>query len=75
MFQCQILTQFAFCGFNILFLSFISYQTVKEPMDLGTILSRLNKFHYKNASECIADFRLLASNCRTFNPPNDVFFI
>ncbi|CAH0477113.1 unnamed protein product [Peronospora belbahrii] len=42
-------------------------QVVKEPMDLGTIRSKLSKNEYKKASEFARDMRLVWSNCKLYN--------
>lgn len=50
------------------------YHTIiKQPMDLGTIKSRLNKNWYKSPKEFAEDVRLTFRNAMTYNPkPQDV---
>lgn len=47
------------------------YLVIRQPMDLGTVKNRINFLWYDNAAECIADLRLIFSNCYRFNPPQD----
>ncbi|CAI5744538.1 unnamed protein product [Peronospora destructor] len=42
-------------------------QVVKEPMDLGTIRSKLSKNEYKKPAELARDMRLVWSNCKLYN--------
>ncbi|CEG45812.1 Transcription initiation factor TFIID, subunit BDF1 and related bromodomain proteins [Plasmopara halstedii] len=42
-------------------------QVVKEPMDLGTIRSKLAKNEYKKPAEFARDMRLVWSNCKLYN--------
>lgn len=43
-------------------------------MDLGTIKHRLDCGYYRNVEECLSDFRLMFTNCYTYNQPDqDVF--
>ena len=51
-----------------------STQVIKEPMDLGTITERLRTLHYRSADECVADFKLMCRNCRTYNNPEFVCY-
>ncbi|GAB5362502.1 hypothetical protein AAMO2058_000802500 [Amorphochlora amoebiformis] len=43
-------------------------QIVKEPMDLGTILKRLEERTYAEPKQVKADVELVWRNCRLFNP-------
>ncbi|KAM6548814.1 hypothetical protein CsatB_020490 [Cannabis sativa] len=46
------------------------YHTIiKQPMDLGTIKTRLNKNWYKSPKEFAEDVRLTFRNAMTYNPP------
>ncbi|XP_062105889.1 transcription factor GTE4 [Humulus lupulus] len=46
------------------------YHTIiKQPMDLGTIKSRLSKNWYKSPKEFAEDVRLTFRNAMTYNPP------
>ncbi|XP_028791997.1 transcription factor GTE12 [Neltuma alba] len=49
------------------------FSVISEPMDLGTIKSKLEKNLYAGAEEFAADVRLTFSNAMRYNPPgNDV---
>lgn len=49
------------------------FTIIKQPMDLGTIKSKLSSGSYPNPLEFAADVRLTFSNAMTYNPPgNDV---
>lgn len=42
---------------------------IKHPMDLGTMKTRLDSGAYASLADFVSDYRLVISNCRTFNPP------
>lgn len=44
------------------------FKVVKEPMDLGTIQSKLTNNQYENGDEFERDIRLVFKNCYIFNP-------
>ncbi|KAK6202282.1 Bromodomain-containing protein [Scheffersomyces amazonensis] len=44
------------------------YNVVKEPMDLGTIQSKLANNQYENGDQFERDVRLVFKNCYLFNP-------
>uniref|UniRef100_A0A0E0K219 Bromo domain-containing protein n=1 Tax=Oryza punctata TaxID=4537 RepID=A0A0E0K219_ORYPU len=44
------------------------FQIIKNPMDLGTIRSKLDSGSYTNPSDFAADVRLTFSNAMTYNP-------
>lgn len=49
------------------------FTIISQPMDLGTIKSKLGKNIYSGIEEFAADVRLTFSNAMTYNPPsNDV---
>ncbi|KAH8327130.1 hypothetical protein KR074_003597, partial [Drosophila pseudoananassae] len=50
------------------------YSVIDHPMDLITIIKRLDNNYYWSVEEAILDFRLIMRNCFTFNPPGDVVF-
>lgn len=69
-------------GFGIYWLCYVclpvlqDYHTiVKHVMDLGTIKKKFEKKEYYSAKECVADFRLIFSNCFLYNRPKDVSHI
>ncbi|CAM9540381.1 unnamed protein product [Chrysoparadoxa australica] len=45
------------------------YQIVKSPIDLGTILSKVKNFSYRNHEAFLDDLELMASNSAQFNGP------
>ncbi|KAJ8038400.1 Bromodomain testis-specific protein [Holothuria leucospilota] len=47
------------------------YQIIKHPMDLGTIRKRLQNNFYYSGKECIADFKLMFTNCYVYNSPGE----
>ena len=47
------------------------HDIIKEPMDFGTIKSRLEENFYWSAQECVQDFKLVFSNCYKYNQPNE----
>ncbi|CAO3608282.1 unnamed protein product [Cunninghamella blakesleeana] len=46
------------------------YDYVKNPMDFGTIVSKLNK--YPDAESFLNDAKQVFVNCYLFNPPDDI---
>ena len=48
------------------------YKIIKTPIDMGTIKKRLENKQYHSAQECIRDFKLMFSNCYTYNKPGEV---
>lgn len=50
------------------------YTIIRRPMDVGTIIQRVQNRYYYNVSELIQDFRLIISNCYTFNRPEDLVY-
>ncbi|XP_019937035.2 bromodomain testis-specific protein isoform X2 [Paralichthys olivaceus] len=47
------------------------YTIIKNPMDLGTIMKRLQNKYYCEAHECIKDFNSMFTNCYMYNRPRD----
>ncbi|XP_055338654.1 bromodomain-containing protein 3-like [Paramacrobiotus metropolitanus] len=43
------------------------HDIITQPMDLGTIQKRLDNYWYRDAQECIADFKVMFTNCYTYN--------
>uniref|UniRef100_A0A6P4FKK0 Transcription factor GTE8 n=1 Tax=Drosophila rhopaloa TaxID=1041015 RepID=A0A6P4FKK0_DRORH len=50
------------------------YAVIDRPMDVGTILKRVQNNYYRDVEEAISDFRLIIRNCFMFNRPGDVVF-
>lgn len=44
-------------------------KVIKNPMDLGTVKTKLEEDEYENAAQFEADVRLILWNCFKFNPP------
>ena len=44
------------------------HNIIKEPMDLGTVKSKMDKRAYCSAAEFAQDVRLIFENCYTYNP-------
>lgn len=50
------------------------YTIIKQPMDMSQIKRKLENHEYSRSQECIDDFRLMFSNCITYNKPGEVRF-
>ncbi|XP_030237929.1 bromodomain testis-specific protein [Drosophila navojoa] len=50
------------------------YTIIQWPMDLGTIMKRLQNLYYQSVEDLISDFRLILRNCYTFNRPGDIVY-
>ena len=50
------------------------FDIIKDPMDLGTINSKLERGRYASPEEFEADVRLVLHNCFLFNHPGKVFY-
>lgn len=50
------------------------YTIIQCPMDVGTIVKRLQNLYYQSVDDLIADFRLMLRNCYTFNRPGDIVY-
>ena len=48
-------------------------EKVKKPMDLGTVLSRIEAEHYKNVEQWKNDMKLIWENAKEFNPPGSFY--
>tara|TARA_A100001015_G_scaffold193432_1_gene215559 strand:+ start:2033 stop:2611 length:579 start_codon:yes stop_codon:yes gene_type:complete len=48
---------------------------VKQPMDLGTVRSKLNGGEYANEDECVADIRLIWHNAMLYNAPGAAVYV
>ncbi|EDV97807.1 bromodomain testis-specific protein [Drosophila grimshawi] len=47
------------------------YDVIRSPMDVGTIIKRVQNYYYHTASEVIHDVNLMIDNCFRFNNPGD----
>lgn len=45
------------------------FDIIKHPMDLSTIMTKLQKNHYSSMTDFVKDVELVFSNARTYNPP------
>lgn len=50
------------------------YTVIHRPMDIGTIVKRVQNNYYKSVNEAIADFKQIISNCFLFNRSGDVVY-
>lgn len=49
------------------------YDVIKQPMDLGTMESKLENNQYKHVDDLVADAQLVFDNCRAYNPRNSPY--
>lgn len=49
------------------------YDFIKEPMDLSTMESKLEKNQYATLDDLLHDAHLIFNNCRLYNPPTSVY--
>ena len=48
-------------------------QVIKEPMDLSTMMTRINSHHYHSCAHYLLDVDLITNNCLEYNPDRDQF--
>ncbi|ETW76825.1 hypothetical protein HETIRDRAFT_28761, partial [Heterobasidion irregulare TC 32-1] len=48
-------------------------EAIKRPMDFGTITTKVAKGKYRSLEEFAADFHLVISNAKSFNPPGTIY--
>ena len=46
------------------------HQVIKRPMDFGTIQRKLFDVAYAQPQQCLADIRLVFTNCAQYNDPS-----
>ena len=51
------------------------FQKIQHPMDLGTVMQKLEKNEYNNSKEWAADVQLVWLNARTYNPRKSLLYI
>lgn len=51
------------------------YSTIKEPMDLHTMRSKLDQRKYHNIEEFVRDLQLIVENCKSFNAPGTEVYL
>lgn len=49
------------------------YEFIKEPMDLSTMETKLEKNQYASLEDLLHDANLIFDNCRLYNPPTSVY--
>jgi histone acetyltransferase len=49
------------------------YEFIKEPMDLSTMETKLEKNQYASINDLVHDAHLIFNNCRLYNPPTSVY--
>lgn len=49
------------------------YEFIKQPMDLSTMETKLEKNQYLTLDDLIHDANLIFNNCRLYNPPTSVY--
>ncbi|KAH7886661.1 hypothetical protein F5I97DRAFT_1807801 [Phlebopus sp. FC_14] len=47
---------------------------IKNPMDFGTMATKVNKGKYRSLEEFKNDFCLVTTNAKTFNPPGTIYY-
>ncbi|XP_034109268.1 uncharacterized protein LOC117571306 [Drosophila albomicans] len=50
------------------------YMIITDPMDVGTIIKRVQNQYYQGVDELIDDFRLVINNCFKFNRTGEVVY-
>jgi hypothetical protein len=50
-------------------------QIVKNPMDLGTVSSKLQGEHYRFVEEILDDIQLVWDNCKMYNHSGSVLLV
>jgi len=46
-------------------------EIINSPMDLETMMYKVNMGDYMSAGQFLDDIKLIASNCLNYNPPKD----
>lgn len=49
-------------------------QVIKHPMDLSTMMKRVNEHFYRNREMFESDFNTIVSNCKTYNSPDTTYY-
>jgi bromodomain and PHD finger-containing protein 1 len=50
------------------------YQTIKEPMDFGQMLNKINELKYEKFEQFEYDFNLIINNCFNFNDKKSFYY-
>lgn len=48
-------------------------EVIKQPMDLSTVLTRINAHHYHTCAHFLDDVNLITNNCLEYNPDKDQY--
>lgn len=48
-------------------------KVIKEPMDLSTVMTRINAHHYYSCEHFLKDIDLITNNCLEYNPDKDQY--
>jgi hypothetical protein len=48
---------------------------VKQPMDLGTVKKKLERFQYKAVEDCLYDIMRIWNNCKSYNAQDHVYIL
>ncbi|XP_017140197.1 bromodomain testis-specific protein-like [Drosophila miranda] len=51
------------------------YEMIKNPMDIGSIIKRIDNRYYRSYAEAVKDFRIMLENCFKFFGPDDPVYI
>ncbi|EDW27961.1 GL27252 [Drosophila persimilis] len=51
------------------------YEMIKNPMDIGSIIKRIENRYYRSYAEAVKDFRIMLENCFQFFGPDDPVYI
>lgn len=46
-------------------------EVIKEPMDLSTVITKIDKHNYLTAKDFLTDIDLICSNALEYNPDKD----
>eukprot|EP00111_Clytia_hemisphaerica_P018767 TCONS_00055493-protein len=49
------------------------FQVITTPMDLSTVMTRINAHHYNSCTHYLQDIDLITNNCLEYNPDRDQF--
>lgn len=50
------------------------YEVIDQPMDMRTVNDKIKSNAYKTVPECLADLRLMFSNCMHYNEENSEIY-
>ncbi|KAF9653600.1 hypothetical protein BDM02DRAFT_3125566 [Thelephora ganbajun] len=47
---------------------------IQQPMDFGTMTTKVSRGKYRSLEDFANDFRLVTSNAKSFNPPGSIYY-